>query len=185
VDRPPDGVGQPEGGEAPSLDDDEELQESGPRRDEGSQHLRRQAAGSRDHSCCKGCHLLWHRGVRNRGRGPRTASASRSARSILPAGWGASITATSGDSAFRAPPGAGPRRVRAMVVPGAARFSAPCIGASMRRGPLIPGAQRAGTFGLFLLPGGRPCHFAPELEDSAAAEEAEGSMAWGRCLGRK
>jgi hypothetical protein len=55
-----------------------------------------------------------------------------------------------------------------MVVPGAARFSAPCIGASMRRGPLTPGAQRAGTFGLFLLPGGRPRRFAPELEDPAA-----------------
>jgi hypothetical protein len=31
---------------------------------------------------------------------------------------------------------------------------------------------------LFLLPGGRPRHFVPE-PDPAAAEEAEGSIAWG------
>jgi hypothetical protein len=31
---------------------------------------------------------------------------------------------------------------------------------------------------LFLLPGGRPRRFAPEL-DPAAAEEAEGSICWG------
>jgi hypothetical protein len=31
---------------------------------------------------------------------------------------------------------------------------------------------------LFLLPGGRPRRFIPEL-DPAAAEEAEGSIAWG------
>jgi hypothetical protein len=62
----------------------------------------------------------------------------------------------------------------------AARFTAPCVGALMRRGPPASGAQRAGTFGLFLLPGGRPRCFAPELADPAAAEEAEGSMARGR-----
>jgi hypothetical protein len=35
-----------------------------------------------------------------------------------------------------------------------------------------------GIFALFLLPGGRPRRFVPEL-DPAAAEEAEGSIAWG------
>jgi hypothetical protein len=35
-----------------------------------------------------------------------------------------------------------------------------------------------GTFALFLLPGGRPRRFIPEL-DPAAAEEAEGSIALG------
>jgi hypothetical protein len=37
----------------------------------------------------------------------------------------------------------------------------------------------AGTFGLFLLPKGRPRHFFPELEDPAAVEEEEGSMVQG------
>jgi hypothetical protein len=99
---------------------------------------------------------------------------------MLPAEQGASIAATSGDGAFRDPLGVGPRRVKAMEVPGAARFSAPCVGAPMRRGPMAPGAQMAGTFGLFLLPGGRPCRFSPKLEDPAAAEEAKG-----RCLGKR
>jgi hypothetical protein len=63
-----------------------------------------------------------------------------------------------------------------------AQFSAPCIGAPMRRGPAALGAQRARTFGLFLLPGGHPRRFTPKLEDlAAAAEEAEGSMVQGRC----
>jgi hypothetical protein len=48
----------------------------------------------------------------------------------------------------------------------------------MRRGPSASGVHRAGTFALFLLPGGRPRRFTPEL-DSAAAEEAEGSMSLG------
>jgi hypothetical protein len=48
----------------------------------------------------------------------------------------------------------------------------------MRRGPPAPGIHRAGTFALFLLPGGRPQRFTPEL-DSAAAKEAEGSMGLG------
>jgi hypothetical protein len=48
----------------------------------------------------------------------------------------------------------------------------------MRRGPPTPGIHRAGIFALFLLPGGRPRRFAPEL-DPAATEEAEGSI----CLG--
>jgi hypothetical protein len=67
--------------------------------------------------------------------------------------WGAGAAAT-GDGAFRAPPGAGPRRVRALEVPGAARFASPRIGALMHRGPPAPGVHRAGTFVLFLLPEG-------------------------------
>jgi hypothetical protein len=45
-------------------------------------------------------------------------------------------------------------------------------------GLLVPGVQWAGTFVLFLLLGGRPWRFAPEL-GLVAAEEAEGSMSLG------
>jgi hypothetical protein len=48
----------------------------------------------------------------------------------------------------------------------------------MRRGPPALDVHQAGIFALFLLPGGRPRHFAPEL-DPAAAEEAEGSIRLG------
>jgi hypothetical protein len=48
----------------------------------------------------------------------------------------------------------------------------------MRRGPSTPGVHRARIFALFLLPEGRPWRFTPKL-DSAAAEEAEGSMGLG------
>jgi hypothetical protein len=48
----------------------------------------------------------------------------------------------------------------------------------MCREPPAPGVHRAGIFALFLLPGGRPRCFTPEL-DPAAAEKAEGSI----CLG--
>jgi hypothetical protein len=85
---------------------------------------------------------------------------------------------------LRAPPGAGPRRVKAMEVPGAARFTALCGGAPMHKGPPAPGAHRAGTFGLFRLPGGCPRRLAPELADPAAAEEAEGSIARRSARGR-
>jgi hypothetical protein len=105
------------------------------------------------------------------------ASTSRSTRSMLPEVRGAGSTTTS-DGTFRTPPGAGPRRVKALEVPGAARFTSPCIGTPMRRGPPALGVHRAGTFALFLLPGGRPRRFVPE-PDPAAAEEAEGSIAWG------
>jgi hypothetical protein len=93
------------------------------------------------------------------GRGPRAAFTSRSARSMLPVGRGACITAATGDGAFRAPPGAGPQRVKAMEVPGATRFTAPYVGAPMRRGPPAPIVHRVGTFGLFLLLGGVPTAF--------------------------
>jgi hypothetical protein len=65
-----------------------------------------------------------------------------------------------------------------MEVPGAAQFAVARIGAPRRKGPPAPGAHRAGTFSLFLLPEGRPRRFAPELV-SAAAEEAEGSISLG------
>jgi hypothetical protein len=98
---------------------------------------------------------------------------------MLPVGRGACVDAATSDGVFRAPPGAGPRRVKAMEVPGVAWFVAPCIGALMRKGPLAPGVRRAGTFVLFRLPRGRPRRFAPELADLAAVEEAEGSIARG------
>jgi hypothetical protein len=93
---------------------------------------------------------------------------------MLPGERGAG-TAAIGDGAFRAPLGAGPRRVRALEVPGAARFASSCLGAPRRRGPLAPGVHRAGIFTLFLLPGRCSRRFAPEL-DPAAAKEAEGSI---------
>jgi hypothetical protein len=156
----------------------------GPRHDKGSQHLCHQVVGSRDYSGRGRGLLLWPRIVRGREEGARAASTSRSARSMLPAGRGASVASATGDSVLRAPPGAGPRRVKAMEVPGAAQFVVLCGGAPMRRGPPAPGAHRAGTFGLFRLPGGRPRRLAPELADPAAAEEAEGSIARGSARGR-
>jgi hypothetical protein len=38
----------------------------------------------------------------------------------------------------------------------------------------------AGTFGMFLLPNGRPHRFFPMAVDPMAAEEEEGSMAQGK-----
>jgi hypothetical protein len=105
------------------------------------------------------------------------ASTSQSTWSMLP-GEREADAAAIGDGAFRAPLGAGPRRVKALEAPGAARFASSCLGAPMRRGPPAPGVHRAGSFALFLLLGGRPRRFAPKL-DPAAAEEAEGSI----CLG--
>jgi hypothetical protein len=72
---------------------------------------------------------------------------------MLPGAQGAGAAAI-GDDAFRAPAGAGPRRVKALEVPGAAWSAAPYIGAPMCRGPPAPGIHRTGTFALFLLPGG-------------------------------
>jgi hypothetical protein len=46
----------------------------------------------------------------------------------------------------------------------------------------MPGVHRAGTFALFLLPGGHPRRFVPK-PDPAAAEEAEGSIARGSIEG--
>jgi hypothetical protein len=65
------------------------------------------------------------------------------------------------------------------------RFSAPYVDTPMHMRPPALGAYRAGTFGLFLLPEGRPRCFAPKLEDPAAVEEAKGSMAQERCLMRE
>jgi hypothetical protein len=96
---------------------------------------------------------------------------------MLPAERRADITATNGDGAARAPSGEGPRRVKAREVLGAARFSMTHAGAPMYRGPRALGAPIVGTFGLFRLPRGRPRRFFPALEDPAAVEEEEGSMA--------
>jgi hypothetical protein len=112
------------------------------------------------------------------GRGPRAASTSRSARLMLPVRWGACATAT-GDGAFRAPPGAGPWKVKELEVPRAAQFAAPYVDALMCRGPPALGIHWVGTFALFWLPRGRPRRFAPKLADPAAAEEAEGSITRG------
>jgi hypothetical protein len=105
------------------------------------------------------------------------ASTSQSTRSMLLEVRGADA-ATTGDSAFKAPPGAGPRRDKALEVPRAAQFASPCIGAPMRRWPPAPAVHRARTFALFLLPGGHPRCFIPKL-DPVAAEKAEGSISWG------
>jgi hypothetical protein len=96
---------------------------------------------------------------------------------MLPGERGAGAAA-SGDGEFRAPPSAGPQRVRAPEVPGAARFASPCLSVPMRRGSPAPDVHRAGIFVLFPLPRGRPWRFAPEL-GPAAAEEAEGSISLG------
>jgi hypothetical protein len=96
---------------------------------------------------------------------------------MLPEARGADAIAM-GDGAFRAPPGAGPQRVRVLEVPGVARFASPRIVARRRRGPPALGVHRAGTFSLFLLPGGRPQRFTPKLVP-IAAEGAEGSIGLG------
>jgi hypothetical protein len=100
---------------------------------------------------------------------------------MLPGAWGAGAAA-SGDDKFRAPPRAGPLRVRAPEVPEAARFALSSLGAPMRRRPPTPGVPRAGIFTLCPLPGVRPWRLAPEL-GPAAATEADGSIsleAWGK-----
>jgi hypothetical protein len=170
VNHPPDGVGHPEGVEPLGVDDDKELQEAGPWGDEGSQERRRQVARSGDHSVRR-----WERKICSRGGGPRAASTSRRARSMLPEAQGAGAAAC-GDGKFRAPPRGGPLKVRALEVPAAARLASPCRGAPMRRGLPAPGVHWAGIFALLPLPGGRPRRFVPELGPAVAAE-LEGSMA--------
>jgi hypothetical protein len=96
---------------------------------------------------------------------------------MLPEARGAGAAA-SGDGEFRAPPRAGPLRVRAPKVPVAARLASPYRGAPMRRGPPAPGVHWAGIFAFFPLPRGRPRRFAPEL-DPTAAEAVRGSMGSG------
>jgi hypothetical protein len=149
----------------------------GPRGNQGAQQLRRPAARSGDHPVHRRATSCGPGASASGGRGPRAASTSLSTRSMLPEARGAGAAAR-GDGAFIAPPGAGHRRVRALEVPGAARFVVPRMGAPRRKGPPVPGAHQAGTFSLFLLPGGRPRRFAPELVP-AAAEEAEGSIGLG------
>jgi hypothetical protein len=126
-----------------------------------------------------GNHFVRRRGwkICSRGGGPRAASTSRRARSMLPEARGAA-TAASSDGEFRAPPRAGPLRARAPEVPEAARIASPCLGTPMRRGPPAPGVHWAGIFALFPLPGGRQRRFALDLGPAAAAE-LEGSMSSG------
>jgi hypothetical protein len=102
---------------------------------------------------------------------------------MLLAGWGACATAT-GDGAFRAPPSARPRMVKAMEVPGAARFATPDIGAPMRRGPLAPGIHRAGTF---LVPAARgaPTAFHPRARRSSGGGAGRGIHRSGKYLKKK
>jgi hypothetical protein len=85
---------------------------------------------------------------------------------MLPEERGAGAAA-SGDGEFRAEL----RRVRTPEVPGAAWLASSGLSAPMRRGPPAPGVHRAGTFSLFLLPGGRPRRFVLEL--GPAAEESQ------------
>jgi hypothetical protein len=96
---------------------------------------------------------------------------------MLPEARGASAAAI-GDSKFRAPPRAGPLRVRALEVPEAAWLASPCLGTPMRRGPPALGVHWARTFAFFSLPRGHPRRFTLEL-GPVAAEELEGSMSSG------
>jgi hypothetical protein len=114
-----------------------------------------------------GNHSVRRRGRRicSRGRGPRVASTSRSTRSMFPGARGVGAAA-SGDGEFRAPPSAGPLRVRAPEVPEAARFTSSCLGAPMRRGPPAPGVHRARIFTLFPLPGGASVALGPRAWSS-------------------
>jgi hypothetical protein len=111
------------------------------------------------------------------GGGPRAASTSRRTLSTLPEARGAS-TAARGDGEFRAPPHAGPLRVRAPEVPEVVRIASLFLGVPMQRGSPAPGVHWARIFALFPLPGGRPRRFTPELGPAAAAE-LEGSMSSG------
>jgi hypothetical protein len=175
VDYPPDCVGQPEGFEAPGVDDDEELQEAGPGAMRGPSISAARRRGVATTPVVGGAASCGPGPFADVGRGPRVSSTSQSTRSI-PGERGAGAAATS-DGAFRAPPGAGPRWIKALEAPEVTRFALSCLDAPMRRGP-PSGGDRAGIFALFLLPGGRPRCFTPEI-DPAAAEEAEGSIAWG------
>jgi hypothetical protein len=64
VNHPLDGVRQPEGVEARGIDDDEELQEVGPRGDKESQHRRHQVVRSGNHAVRR-----WGRKIYSRGKG--------------------------------------------------------------------------------------------------------------------
>jgi hypothetical protein len=129
-------------------------------------------AWSGNHSVCR-----WGRRICSRGRGPRAASTSRRTRSTLPGARGAGAAA-SGDGKFRAPPHAGPLRVRAPEVLEAAWFASSCLGAPMQRGPLAPSVHRARIFTLFPLPEGRSRRLAPELGPAAATEGSISLGAW-------
>jgi hypothetical protein len=104
--HPPDCLRQAEGGEALVLDDDKELQEVGPRRNEGSQHRCCKARGGRDQAGHEGATSGGTAASTVGGRGPRMAVASRSARSMPAMEQGADNAIASGDGAAKAPLGA-------------------------------------------------------------------------------
>jgi hypothetical protein len=174
---PSDCVGQPEGIEAQHVEGDEELQELGPRRNQGTQHLRRQAAGSGDHTVRRRGHLLWPQAIRERGKGAQGGFHLPEHLIDAPRGAG-SRRRRQGQRRIQGAPRRKTPKGQGAGGSGAARFAVPRIGAPRRRGPPAPGVHRAGTFSLFLLPGGRPRRFAPELVP-AAAEEADGSIGLG------
>jgi hypothetical protein len=149
----------------------------GYRGNQGTQQLCLPAVGSGDHSVRRQGYLLWPRAGAGRGKGTQGGLHVPEHPIDAPQGAG-SWRRRQGDGAFRAPPGAGPHRVRALEVPDVVRFIVPRIGAPRSKGPPAPVAHRAGTFSLFLLPGGHPRCFTPELIP-AVAEEAEGSISLG------
>jgi hypothetical protein len=81
---------------------------------------------------------------------------------MLPGKQGAGAAAT-GYGAFRAPPGAGPRRVKALEALGAARFASSCLGASMRTGAVRP---PGGDLGLVPAVRGAPAALHPRARSS-------------------
>jgi hypothetical protein len=106
-------LGQMEGGEAPSLDVDDELQEVGPRGNEGSQHRRCEVVGVVSRPVTKGATSGGTMASTVGRRAPKMAEASQSARLMLPADRGADIATARGDGAAMAPLGAGSQRIRA------------------------------------------------------------------------
>jgi hypothetical protein len=119
VDHPPDCVGQPEGVEALDVDDDEELQEAGPRAMRSPSIAAAKGWGVATTPIAGGATSCGPGPSAVGGRGSRAASTSQSTRSMLPGERGA-IAAAIGDDTFRASPGAGPQRVKAPEAPGMA-----------------------------------------------------------------
>jgi hypothetical protein len=156
------------------------LQKVGPRRDEGSQGRRCQAARIRDHCGHEGCHLRWHRifsSSRTRAQNglcllerPINAPRGAGSRHCRHARWRRS-EGTSRCGTLKGQSQGCPR--------GGAVLHAPCRRTNAQRA-CISGASMVGTFGLFWLPRGRPWCFFPASEDPAVAEEEEGSMAQGK-----
>jgi hypothetical protein len=79
VDHPPDCIRQPESVEAPGIDDDEELQEAGPRANEGSNIAAARGRGVATTPFIGGAASCGPGPSAAGGRGPRVASTARSA----------------------------------------------------------------------------------------------------------